>query len=71
MKKILEEVKWLFNYMASILMYSILVLLIGVGILLAAYYVDFRFKTKNLETCGKRQNGCTNNNCHLHFFVPR
>jgi len=50
MKKILEEIKWLFNYMASILLYSILVLLIGVGILLAAYYIDFRFKTKNLET---------------------
>lgn len=50
MKKIFEEVKWLFNYMASILMYSILVMLIGVGILLAAFYIDFKFKTKNLET---------------------
>ena len=49
MKKTLEEIKWLFNYMASILMYSILVLLIGVGILLAVYYVDFRFKTKNSD----------------------
>lgn len=50
MKKFFEEVKWLFNYMASILMYSILVMLIGVGILLAAFYIDFKFKTKNLET---------------------
>ena len=50
MKKIFEEVKWLFNYMASILMYSILVMLIGVGILLAAFYIDFKFKTKKLET---------------------
>ena len=50
MKKFFEEVKWLFNYMASILMYSILVMLIGVGILLAAFYIDFKFKTKKLET---------------------
>ena len=50
MKKVFEEVKWLFNYMISILMYSVLVLLIGVGVLLAIYFVDFKFKTKNLET---------------------
>ncbi len=50
MKKVFEEVKWLFNYMISILMYSVLVLLIGVGVLLAVYFVDFKFKTKNLET---------------------
>ena len=49
MKKILEEIKWLFNYMASILMYSILVLLIGVGILLVAYYADYKLKSKKLE----------------------
>lgn len=50
MKKILEEIKWLFNYMTSILMYSTLIMLIGVGILLVLYFADYKFKTKNLET---------------------
>ena len=50
MKKILEEIKWLFNYMISIVMYSTLIMLIGVGILLVLYYADYKFKTKNLET---------------------
>lgn len=49
MKRILEEIKWLFNYIASILMYSVLVLLIGIGILLAAYYIDFKLKTNKSE----------------------
>lgn len=50
MKKIWKDVKWLFNYMLNIIMYAIIVMLIGVGILLAAFYIDFKFKTKKLET---------------------
>lgn len=40
MKKIWRDIKWLFNYMTSILMYAIIVILILVGILLVAYYID-------------------------------
>ena len=50
MKKIFSDLKWLFNYMSSIVMYAVLVLLIGVGVLLALYFADFKFKTKNLDT---------------------
>ncbi len=41
-KKIWPDVKWLFNYMASILLYSIIILLLLVGGLLVAYVVDSR-----------------------------
>ena len=50
MKKILDYIKWLFNYMSSIIMYAIIVVLLLVGVLLAAYYVDYKKATKNLET---------------------
>ena len=49
MKKILDYIKWLFNYMSSIIMYAIIVILLLVGVLLAAYYVDYKKATKNLE----------------------
>lgn len=42
MKSIWNDIKWLFNYMASILMYAIIVILILVGVLLAAYYIDMK-----------------------------
>ena len=42
MKKIFEDIKWLFNYITSIIMYAIIVILIGVGVLLAAYVIDFK-----------------------------
>lgn len=40
MKKILVNIKWLFNYMASILMYSVIVILLLVGVAVGAYYID-------------------------------
>ncbi len=49
MKRILNYLKWLFNYMSSIIMYSIIVILIMVGILLAVYYVDYKTAAKNLR----------------------
>jgi len=45
-KKIWPDVKWLFNYMASILLYSIIILLLLVGGLLVAYVVDSQKNAK-------------------------
>ena len=39
-KKIWPDIKWLFNYMTSILMYAIIVVLVLVGIILLAYFID-------------------------------
>ena len=39
-KKIWPDVKWLLNYMASILLYTILILLLVVGIIFIAYILD-------------------------------
>jgi len=39
-KKIWQDIKWLFNYMMSILMYAIIVILVLVGIILLAYFID-------------------------------
>lgn len=47
MGKIWKDIKWLFNYMTSILMYAIIVILIFVGFLLIAYYVDVKKSIKN------------------------
>ena len=49
MKRIFNYIKWLFNYMSSILMYSIIVVLILVGILLAIYYIDYKKAVSNLK----------------------
>ncbi len=49
MKKILDYIKWLFNYMSSIVMYAIIVVLILVGVLLTVYYVDYKKARNNLE----------------------
>ena len=46
-KKIWPDVKWLFNYMASILLYTILILLLVVGIIFIAYILDAK---KNAES---------------------
>ncbi len=48
--KFLKDVKWLFNYMMSIIMYAIIVIFIGVGILLVAYYIDIRKSAANIQT---------------------
>ena len=49
MKKIWEDIKWLYNYMMSIIMYAIIVILIFVGILLIAYYVDVKKSIQSVQ----------------------
>lgn len=39
-KKVWPDIKWLFNYMTSIVMYAIIVVLILVGAILLAYFLD-------------------------------
>lgn len=39
-KKVWPDIKWLFNYMMSIVMYAIIVVLILVGAILLAYFLD-------------------------------
>ena len=48
--KFLKDVKWLFNYMMSIVMYAIIVIFIGVGIVLVTYYIDLKKSAANVET---------------------
>lgn len=50
MKNIWEDVKWLFNYMLNIVMYAVIVMLIGVGILLLAYFIDIKRRAANVES---------------------
>ncbi len=48
-KKIWPDLKWLLNYMASILLYTIIVLLLLVGVLLILYVVDAKKNASNGE----------------------
>jgi len=48
-KKIFEELKWLFNYMTNIIMYAIIVIFVLVGIVLVAYFVDSKRSMANRE----------------------
>ncbi len=50
MGKFWKDVKWLFNYMTSIIMYAIIVMLIGVGVLLLAYFIDIKKNVANART---------------------
>ena len=50
MKNVLKDIKWLFNYMTNIIMYSIIVMLIGVGVLLFAYFIDIKRRAANVES---------------------
>lgn len=49
MKKVLNDIKWLFNYMSSILMYAFIVIFILIGILLVVYFVDSKRSMQKLE----------------------
>ena len=49
MRKILNNIRWLFSYMSSILMYASMVVLVLIGILLVAYYIDGTKRMSNLE----------------------
>ena len=50
MKSVWNDIKWLLNYMTSIVMYAIIVMLIGVGILLLAYFIDIKRRAANIES---------------------
>ena len=50
MVNVWKDVKWLFNYMATIIMYAIIVMLVLVGIILAAYFIDFKIRDRNIES---------------------
>ena len=50
MKKVLKDIKWLFNYIASIIMYAIIVIFIGVGVVLLAYFVDAKRRVANVQS---------------------
>ena len=49
MNKIWADIKWLFNYMMSIVMYAIIVVLLLVGAILLAYFLDVSKRAKSLE----------------------
>ncbi len=49
MASILKDIKWMINYMLSIVMYAIIVILILVGIILAAYFIDFKIRDSRIE----------------------
>lgn len=46
---VLKDIKWLINYMLSIIMYAIIVILLLVGVILIAYVVDFKIRDSNIE----------------------
>ena len=50
MASVWKDVRWLLNYMTSIVMYAIIVLLVIVGIILGAYFIDFKIRDSRLET---------------------
>lgn len=48
-KKVWPDIKWLFNYMMSIVMYAIIVILILVGAILLAYFLDVTRRGNSAE----------------------
>ena len=50
MVSVLKDAKWLLNYMLSILMYAIIVMLLIVGAVLLVYFIDFKIRDSRLET---------------------
>ena len=50
MASVWKDIKWLLNYMTSIIMYAIIVVLILIGVILAAYYIDFKIRDSRIET---------------------
>lgn len=49
MINVLKDIKWLVNYILSIIMYAIIVILILIGIILAAYFIDFKIRDSRIE----------------------
>lgn len=50
MASVLKSAKWLFHYMASVLMYAVIVMLLMVGVILLIYFVDYKVKDSKLQT---------------------
>lgn len=49
MKNMWKDIKWLFNYMANVFMYSIIVILILIGILILLYFIDVKKRENSSE----------------------
>lgn len=47
---VLKDIKWLINYMITIIMYAIIVLLLLIGAVLLAYFIDFKIRDSRIET---------------------
>ena len=50
MTSVWKDFKWLLNYMTSIVMYAIIVILLLVGAVLLAYFIDFKIRDSRVET---------------------
>ena len=48
--RVLKDIKWLLNYMISIVMYAIIVILLIVGVVLVAYFVDYKIYDSKMQT---------------------
>ena len=46
----LKDVKWLLNYMISIIMYSIIVILLLIGAVLVVYFIDYKIRDSKSES---------------------
>lgn len=49
MKDFWKDIKWLFNYMATVFMYSIVVILILIGIIILVYFIDIKSRENTSE----------------------
>lgn len=49
MSDFLKDIKWTLNYMVSIIMYAIIVLLLLVGVVLLVYFIDFKIHENKHE----------------------
>lgn len=49
MKKVWSDIKWLLNYMANVFMYSIVVILIIIGIIILLYFIDIKRRENTTE----------------------
>lgn len=49
MKNIWKDIKWVCNYIASVFMYSIIVILILIGILILLYFIDIKKRENTSE----------------------
>ncbi len=50
MASVLKDAKWLLNYMVSVIMYSIIVMLLFVGVILLVYVIDIKISDSRYGT---------------------